>query len=169
MKRKLFIAIALLLMMTGSIYSQDVPAMLQVRLILKILSMDNNIERFGGTIKIGVSSDAALSAFQGASDMKVSAKSFSVSMMSSPADIGQYGVVYIDKNWAGNYSACAQKAAASKALMICNEEEAIQGNLGAVAFKVVDGKPKIFINIDNAKKQGSDFPANFLKMAVLVK
>ncbi|MCU0822128.1 MAG: YfiR/HmsC family protein [Spirochaetes bacterium] len=168
MKKILLIVIAILLM-TVNIYAQEVPAALQVRLILKILSMDNNLERFGGTIKIGVSSESFLSAFQGATDMKVSGKSFSVSMMSSPGDIGNYGVVCVDKNWAGNYGAASQKAAASKALMFVNEESAIEGNLGAITFKVVDGKPKIFINIDTAKKQGSDFPANFLKMAVLVK
>ncbi len=167
MRKILFIALILILT-AGIVYSQDVPAALQVRLILKILSMDNNIERFGGTIKIGVTSDAVLSAFQGASDMKVSGKSFSVSVMGSPGDIGGYGVIYIDKNWGGNYGVCAQKAAASKALMFVNDEDAIKDNLGAVTFKVIDGKPKILLNVDNAKKQGSEFPVNFLKMAQLV-
>ena len=168
MKRILTITLVLLFM-AGSLFSQDVPAMLQVRLILKILSMDNNIDRFGGTIKIGVSSDLILNAFKSASDMKVKGKAFTVSKMASPGEIGNFGVVYVDSNWSGNYGAAASKAVSSKALMFCNDESGIKSNLGAIAFKVIDGKPKIMVNIDNAKKQGSDFPANFLKMAVLVK
>lgn len=167
--KKIIIITIFLLFIGGSIYSQDVPAKLQVRLVLKILSMDNNIDRFGGTIKIGVSSDLFLNAFKSASDMKVKGKSFTVAMMSSPADIGKFNVIYVDENWSGNYGTAAQKAAASKTLMFAGEESGVKGNLGAVAFKVIDGKPKILVNIDNAKKQGSEFPANFLKMAVLVK
>ncbi len=167
MKKIIFVSI-LLAFFTTNIFSQNVPAKLQVRLVLKILSMDKNKGRFGDPIKIGVSSDLILNAFKGASEMKVKGKSFKVSKMSSPGDVNKYSVVYIDKNWSSNYGKAAQKAAASNVLMFCNEEDGIKGSNGAIAFKVIDGKPKIMVNIGNTKKQGSEFPVNFFKMAVIV-
>ncbi len=168
MKKLVFVSI-LLAVFTTNIFSQNVPAKLQVRLVLKILSMDMNKDRFGEPIKIGVSSDSILNAFKGASEMKVKGTSFKVSKMSSPGDIKKYGVIYVDKNWSSKYGEAARKAAGRKVLMFCNDVGGIKGGNGAIAFKVIEGKPKIMVNIGNIKKQGSEFPVNFFKMAVIVK
>ena len=167
--KKIFIIAVFLSFFTIDVLSQGVPAKLQVRLVLKILSMDKNSGRYGDPIKIGVSSDFILNAFKEASEMKIKGKSFVVKKMGSPGDIGKFRVVYIDKNWSGKYGDAGAKATASKSLMFCSEESGIKGGGGAISFKVVDGKPKILVNLGNSAKQGSDFPDNFLQMVVLVK
>lgn len=53
-------------------------------------------------------------------------------------------------------------------LIFAAEEEYCVGKGAGFAFKIVDGKPKIVINLNSAKKQGTDFPANFLKVTVVV-
>ena len=149
--------------------TQDVPANLQVKLMLKILSMDRNFDRFGDPIKIGTSSDELfkeLDAIKGT--LQVKAKDFVPEKMTSTADVANYKVIYVGKNWSSNYSDAAAKAAAAQCLMFCEAEEGVLTGGGAVSFKVVDGKPKIVVNLENSKKQGTDFPANFLKVTVVV-
>ena len=56
MKKLIFICL-IIFSTSVSINGQNVPVNLQVRFILKIISMDKNISRLGNPIKIGVSSD----------------------------------------------------------------------------------------------------------------
>ena len=168
MKKLIFICL-IIFSTSVSINGQNVPVNLQVRFILKIISMDKNISRLGNPIKIGVSSDALIGAFNGVSGITIAGTPFTAAKMSSPGDVGRYNVVVIGPNWKGNYDAIGKKAAAGKILMFAGDESGVQKNKGGLGFKKVDGKPKILANIENIKRQGSDFPVNFLKMAVIVK
>lgn len=168
MKKSAFIVI-FLLFLSGIVHSQGVPANIKVQFILKILTMDKKMNRFGDKIKIGVTSDEILGAFKGVSGITINGKPFIVTKLSSPGEVSNYNVVFIDTNWKGSYDAAGQKAAAGKALMFCSEEEGVKNNRGGIGFKVIDGKPKILSNINNIKKQGSEFPVNFYKMSVLIK
>ena len=60
MKNRLVLFIIALLVLGTIISAQDVPINVQVKLILKILSMDRNFSRFGDPIKIATSSDEFL-------------------------------------------------------------------------------------------------------------
>ncbi|MCP4157482.1 MAG: YfiR family protein [bacterium] len=168
--RFMIVFILTIVFLSGSIiYAQAVPAKLQVKLILKIVSMDRNFGRFGDPVKIGVSSDAVFSEFKAnEGKVKVKGKDFIIEKMASLDDITNYKVAYVDKNWSNNYSAAAEKATANKTLIFCNEEDFVVAGGGAISFKVVSGKPKIVINLKNVKDQGTDFPANFLKITVVV-
>ncbi len=167
--KKLIIICLLILSTSVSINAQNVPAKIQVQFILKIVSMDKNMGRLGNPIKIGVSSDALVGAFNSVSGITIAGTPFTVTKLSSPGDVNSYKVVVIDTNWKGNYSAVGKMAAAGKILMFAGDESGVKKNKGGLGFKIVGGKPKILANIDNLKKQGSDFPVNFFKMAVLVK
>lgn len=168
MNRKIVFTLSVLLLVGTMAFGQSVPASAQVKLVLKIASMDRNFDRFGDPVKIGVSSDAMLSEFQAASNLTVKEKKFVVEKLNSLDDIANYKLVYIDANWKNNYSAAADKAAVGQTLIFAAEADYVESGGGSVAFKVVGGTAKIVLNVGNAKKQGSDFPANFLKVTVVV-
>jgi hypothetical protein len=169
MRNRLVLLVIALLVVGTIISAQEVPINLQVKLMLKILSMDRNFSRFGDPIKIGVSSDEflqELTAIKG--KLTVKGKDFIVEKIASPDDVANYKVVYLGKNWAANYNAVSEKAVDNKCLVFCQEETGVTKGGGAVSFKVVDKQPKIVVNVVNAKNQGTDFPAGFLKITVVV-
>ena len=168
MKSKIVFMVLVLFLFSSMAVAQAVPASAQVKLMLKIASMDRNFGRFGDPVKIGVSSDAMLGELKPLAGVKLKGKGFVAEKMSSLDDIANYKVVYIDKNWKNNYAAAAEKATTNQTLIFAADSDYVESGGGAVSFKVVGGKIKIVLNVGNAKKQGSDFPANFLKVTVVV-
>ncbi|MGE5344290.1 MAG: YfiR family protein [Candidatus Omnitrophota bacterium] len=168
MRTKFFCLMVVFVALMGiQIYAEGVPADVQAKLMLKIISMDRNFGRFGDPIKIGVSSDEMIGALK-STGMTISGKSFSAEKISSPDDAGKYKVVFIGKNMSGNASAITSKASGRQCLVFSESEDVVVSGGGAVSFKVVGSSPKIVVNLENAKKQGTDFPADFLKVTVVV-
>lgn len=168
MKNKIVFMVLVLFMFSSMAIAQAVPASAQVKLMLKIASMDRNFGRFGDPVKIGVTSDTMLGEFKPLASLKLKGKPFVVEKMNSLDDIANYKLVYIDANWKNNYAAAAEKAAGNQTLIFAGDPDYVESGGGSVSFKVVGGKAKIVLNVGNAKKQGSDFPANFLKVTVVV-
>ncbi|UCH93835.1 MAG: YfiR family protein [Candidatus Aminicenantes bacterium] len=169
MRNKLIVFVIALVILSVYGAAQEVPLNLQVKLMLKIISMDRNFTRFGDPIKIGVSSDEflkELNAIKG--KLTIKGKNFVAEKMASPDKVPDYRVIYMGTNWSRSYLTASAKAAESKCLVFCQAEEGVTKGGGAVSFKVVDGRPKIVVNVGNAKKQGTDFPAGFLKITVVV-
>ncbi len=150
-----------------SLQAGDVNLKLQSKLLLKIVSYDKNFSRFGDPIKIGVSSDEMLTALK-ALGLKIKGKSYAAEKMASPDDIGKFKIVYIDENWKANYAAVTEKAKAAQALVFCNDASFVESGGGAVSFKLINKKPKIVVNLGNAKEQGTDFSSGFLKVTVII-
>ncbi len=168
MKSKIVFMVLVLFLISSMAFAQAVPKSAQVKLVLKIASMDRNFGRFGDPVKLGVSSDAMVSEFKAAAGMKIKGKAFVVEKMGSLDDLSKYKVVYVDSNWKNNYAAAADAAAGNQTLIFAAESDYVESGGGSVSFKVVGGKVKIVLNVSNAKKQGSDFPAGFLKVTVVV-
>jgi len=169
MRNKLVLLVIALLAAGTILSAQDVPINVQVKLILKILSMDRNFNRFGDPIKIGTSSDEfieELTALKG--KWTVKGKDFIVEKIASVADVAKYKVVYLGKNWVANYKAVSELASENQCLIFCEEEAGVREGGGAVSFIVAEEKPKIVVNVTNAKNQGTDFPAGFLKITLVV-
>jgi hypothetical protein len=169
MRNRMVLVVTALLVLSTIISAQDVPINLQVKLMLKILSMDRNFSRFGDPIKIGTSSDEFLEeliAVKG--KLKVKGKDFIAEKIASADDVANYKVIYLGKNWSDNYKAVSEKANENHCLVFCQDDAGVIDGGGAVSFKVVDDRPKIVINVINAKSQGTDFPAGFLKITVVV-
>jgi hypothetical protein len=169
MRNRLVLLVIALLAAGTIISAQDVPINVQVKLILKILSMDRNFSRFGDPIKIGTSSDEflqELTAIKG--KLTVKGKDFVVEKIASLDNVANYKVVYLGKNWVANYKAVSQVASQNQCLVFCEEAAGVKEGGGAVSFIVVEEKPKIVVNVVNAKNQGTDFPAGFLKITVVV-
>ncbi len=168
MKNKLWLFVVLAAAMGVYGLAQDVPFDLQAKLMLKILSMDRNLDRYGDPIKIGCSDDAFLSEIGGISGVTIKGKTFKVEKINTLNDIGRYKVIYVGKNWSNNYTAAAAEAVKNKCLVFTQSEDGVLSGGGAVSFKVMDGKPKIVVNLENARNQGTDFPANFLSITMVV-
>jgi len=169
MKKVLFFSVLALALVNIQLYAVDVPVSVQVKLMLKIISMDRNFDRFGDPIKFGSSSDEFVKEVNGLrGQMTVKGKDFVAEKMGNADDIAKYKVIFIGSEWASNYSALSGKAKANQCLMFCQDEDGVINGGGSISFKVVEDKPKIVVNLDNAKEQGSDFPAGFLKITVVV-
>jgi hypothetical protein len=164
-KTRLFIIMVALFSVLA--FSQEVPMDLQAKLMLKILSMDRNFNRFGDPVKIGVSSDEFILVLKDMG-LTLKGKEYVVEKLNTLDDIANYKVIYLGKNWEGQYAAASEQAAANECLVFCETEEGVLNGGGSVSFKVVETSPKIVVNIENARKQGSDFPAVFLKTTVVV-
>ena len=169
MKKRLILLVIVLMMASTYIIAQDVPLNLQARLMLKVLSMDRNFSRYGDPIKIGVSSDKFLNELAACrGTLQVKGKEFVAEKMASLDDIAKYKVIFIGKDWAGNYTPASEKAIENKCLMFCETESGVMRGGGAISFKVVGEKPKIVVNLKNSRNQGTEFPAIFLKNTVVV-
>lgn len=167
MRNKIGLIVIVLVAFSAAAFSVDVPHPLQAKLMLKIISFDRNFTRFGDPVKIGVSSDAFLTELKN-TNMSIKGIKFEAEKINNVDDIANYKVIYIGKDWAKQYIAASEKAATNQCLVFCETEEGVLNGGGSVSFKVVDTSPRIVVNIANAKKQGSDFPAIFLKSTIVV-
>lgn len=140
----------------------------QAKLILKILPYDRNFNRFGDTVKIGVSSKHMLKALKDQKKTSLRGKKLEVGLMESLEDIPAYGIVFIDRNWSANYDAAKTIAVEKKILMFCGSYQAVEKGNAAIAFRIIQRKMKIVLNLGITKEMGTDFPSNLLKLSMLV-
>jgi len=167
MRRTLSFFIVIITFFSFALKASDINFKLQSKLLLKIISYDKNLARFGDPIKIGVSSNEMLKALK-ANKLKIKGKSFTAEKMKSVDDIANYKVVYIDNNWKDKYNTVAKKAKANSCLVFCNDSNFVESGGGSVSFRLIRSKPKIVVNISNAKDQGTDFSSGFLKITVVI-
>jgi hypothetical protein len=167
MRNKIVLMVIVLAAFSAAAFSIDVPHSLQAKLMLKIISFDRNFTRFGDPVKIGVSSDVFLEVLKG-TKLSIKGKGFVAEKINNVDEIANYKVIYVGKEWANQYIAASEKAAATKCLVFCETEDGVLNGGGSVSFKVVETSPKIVVNIANARKQGTDFPAVFLKSTIVV-
>jgi hypothetical protein len=167
MRNKILLMVIMLIAFSATSFSVDVPHPLQAKLLLKIISMDRNFTRFGDPVKIGVSSDAFLEVLKG-TKFSIKGRGFVAEKINNVDDIANYKVIYVGKEWAKQCIAASEKAVANQCLVFCESEEGVLSGGGSISFKVVDANPRIVVNIENAKKQGTDFPAVFLKSTIVV-
>jgi len=156
-------------LLLGALGAQDVPLPIQVKLVLKVTSMDGNFARFGNPVTIGVSSDEALAAFSAVqSTIQIAGVPFIASKMASPADVGRFKVVFVDKNWQGQYAKATAEGKGKGILCFGSEEAFVTDGGGGLAFKLVGGSPKIVAHMGNLKAMGSDFPATAARLFEIV-
>jgi hypothetical protein len=169
MKKKLLIFLFILFnICTASIFSQTVHETIQAQLILKIITFDRNFQRFSDPIKIGITSKKLLKAMQKHSDITVKGKFIKIEELENPDNIPQYNIIYIDRGWEDQYGQIAAKASENKILVFCSSFQAVEKGYGGISFRAYQGKPKIVINLTAVREQGSNFPADLLKISFLV-
>jgi hypothetical protein len=152
----------------GLLYSQLALEDTQAKLILKIIPYDRNFSRFGDTVKIGVTSKKMLDALLEQKKDTLRGKKLVIEMLKSLEDIPNYSVIYVDRNWSKDYETACAKAIEKKILMFCGSHEAVEKSQAAIAFRLLQKKVKIVLNIKVTKSQGTDFPSNLLKLSLVV-
>ncbi len=168
--KKLMLISMMLFMGVGQslVFSQFASEDAQARLILRIVLYDRNFNRFGDPIKIGCSSKHMAKALNDQSKGTLRGKKVIIEQMDSSADVGKYGIVYIDRNWKKEYEAVCVTAKEKKILMFCGSYQAVEKNQAGLAFRIIQKSIKIVLNLEMVKEMGSEFPSNLLKLSVLV-
>jgi hypothetical protein len=164
----LFAAVLFTAAGNGLLYSQYASEDAQAKMILKILPYDRNFNRFGDTVKIGVSSKHMLKALREQKKDTLRGKKLVVEMLNSLEDIPNYSVIHIGRNWSKNYEAACAKATEKKILMFCGSYQAVEKNQAAIAFRILQRNVKIVLNLKVSKDQGTEFPSNLLKLSIVV-
>lgn len=139
-------------------------------ILLKIISMDKNIDRLENPIKIGVTAKKIyeqLSALQG--KMKINGRHFFVKRINSFKSAEGYKIIYICKNSSINRRPVIKKLARNGCFVFCEDEQNILFGEAAVLVKIIDRKPKVVINLDNVENQGADFPEEELYNLIIIR
>lgn len=185
-------AIAVVFCITGMFIHAakvDVPMEKQTDLLLKALGYDRAIlGRDGDVVRIGIvyneSSPESMSAFEQAGDClfdEISAgrtvgnKKLTFSglgytsesnLQSMASNLG-VAVFYVTPGNEGNLSPIVNVAKSESILTFGSRGEYVDHGL-ATGVELEEGKPRMVINLTNAKAQGANFKAEFLKIARLV-
>jgi len=156
-----------LALMPTSAAAQGVPADILTKLAIKVIGFDQNASRYGSPIKIGVSSDALLSAFEAVKTLQINGRAFTAAKFGSAADVGKFDVVFVGAGQEGLAAAVAAAAKSGKILTLSETSSGVSKGL-AVGFFVQDGKPKIAISPANVAACGASFPETLLRVSTVI-
>lgn len=159
-----FLVFIMVICVSGIIFGQEVPFEIQSKLILKIISFDKNIDRFGDPIAIGVSTNKMSLVLKKMRSIKINGKSFTVKKVENN-DLTGIGILIVDDSSIND--SIVENAVKNKILVFSEKYEDLEKGAGVV-FLLKEGKPKIAVSLKNASDQGSNFSANFLKVTVIV-
>ena len=166
----------------------NIPVDLQVKLFLTALTYDKNLEKRANTqIDITIlyfpwsapSKEAALSfskTLEMFKDKKISGRSFNVSLLTYNGDFGlkeKLADKHVDVLFivGGEESMVRDiiKITQAEKILSCSNKAAYVTTCGVtMAVGPKDNKPKIYLNLTSAKREGADFSAKFLRVAEIV-
>jgi len=166
----------------------DVPLELQVKLFLTALTYDKNLEkRADALLNIGIVyfTDDLLSkkeaedfakTLEEFKDKKISGRNFTAMLLTwnGNGDLkkkiieGEIDVIFM----AGGRKQQVEellKVTQSEKILSCTSKAEYVSTCGVtMAVGLKDNKPKIYLNISSAKREGADFSAKFLRVAEIV-
>ncbi len=167
MKRILITLIFIFIISLSLSGSKQISIETQSKLLVKIITYDKAIDRYGEPIIIGVSSFKMKKALN-MLHIKIKGKKFIVKKMNSTEDIKKYKVVYIDYNWQDKYEKIGKIIKKHPCLIFCNDSDLVEAGVGAVSFKTIKDRAKIIVNLGNAKSQGARFVPAFLRITIII-
>lgn len=176
---------AWLLLLAASALGSELSAQQQALLLLKILPYDRNLEaRSPGVIRVGILSspgraravgqiEAALRQLSSTSALEPWAIEVVTVSHASP---DQLRVELLERQLAALYlpprspalSGVLQLTRAQDVLTFSPDPDAVRAGV-SVGLVVDGGKAGILINLASCRAEGSDFPANFLSLAEVVR
>jgi hypothetical protein len=166
----------------------NIPVDLQAKLFLTALTYDKNLEKHPSThLDIAIlyfpwlaqSKEEALNfskTLEKFQDKKISGRSFTVSLLTYNGDGGfkeKIGDEHVDVLFiAGGEEPMVQeitKITQSEKILSCTSKAEYVTSCGVtMAVGLKDNKPKIYLNLSSAKREGADFSAKFLRVAEIV-
>jgi hypothetical protein len=139
-------------------------------ILLKIISLDENLKRFGEPIKIGVVSDKIFRQLKALEEkIKIKGKHFKTEKINSLKTVAGCKIIYITKEMARNRFNEIEKLVEDDCFIFCEDEESILFGHGAVLLKVVDKFTHVVVNLDNVRRQGASFPEEELDLVLTVR
>ena len=166
----------------------DVPPELQAKLFLTALTYDKNLEkRADSLLNIGIvyftdvpqskkeaeNFSKTLEAFK---DKKISGRSFTTVLLTYNGN-GDLKKKIVEKEIDVVFIARGKKQQVEKLLKLTQTEKILSCTSKAeyvttcgvtMAVGLKDNKPKIYLNLSSAKREGADFSAKFLRVAEIV-
>jgi hypothetical protein len=166
----------------------NIPVDLQAKLFLTALTYDKNLEkRASSQLDIALlyfpwsapSKEAALSfskTLEMFKDKKISGRSFNVSLLTYNGDFGlkekladkHVDVLFIAGGEEPMVREITKITQSEKILSCSNRAEYVTTCGVTMAVGLKDNKPKIYLNLTSAKREGADFSAKFLRVAEIV-
>lgn len=161
-----------------------VPVPLQAKLLAKVAKYDRNMpKRASGSLKVAVLDNGSGSSASAAAKLASAVGNISsiagvpasaeVTKFSSAGSLkgavksGGVAIVYITPGMSGDVSGLAG-ALSGVSVLTVGAVGSYAGKGAVLSFDLVEGKPKIMVNLGQAKKQQVSFHPNFLKLAEIV-
>lgn len=139
---------------------------LLAKIMLKLISFDKKLERFGSPIKIGVTDDGLLIALRSMGETTIMGKTFSADKIVLSKDVTNYHVVFINNGFKSNLEEIVKTANEKKILTFVGDKTLLK--LGfAVALEIEDDLPVIWMNLVNASKAGSEIDMSSLTLVII--
>ena len=83
-------------------------------------------------------------------------------------DRGGFGAVYVDTSALSALSSVLQATRSRKVPSVAEDPSMVERGV-ALGVHLVEGQPRIIVNLRAAKSEGSDFDANFLNVATVLR
>ena len=166
----------------------EVPPELQAKLFLTALTYDKNLEKEADKqLDIGIlyfpespqSKEEALNlskTLEGFKDKKISGRNFHTAILTYQGNGGLKKKI-VDEHIDVLFIASGKKELVHEVLKITQSEKMLSCTSKAeyvttcgvtMAVGLKDNKPKIYLNLSSAKREGADFSAKFLRVAEIV-
>ncbi|MCP4154407.1 MAG: YfiR family protein [bacterium] len=163
----IFVLIFVLFTLTATLSAANETAdSLLAKILLKLISFDKQIARFGDTITIGVSEDGMLLALRKMSDTKILGKKFSAIKLLLPEEVEKCNVIYIGSSMRKRLPEISKITRAKKVLSFSPHNSYLKKGL-AMALEIEDSLPIIWMNLANATREGSDISLKSLKLVII--
>jgi len=166
----------------------NVPPELQAKLFLTALTYDKNLEkRADSLVNIGIvyftdalqskkEAEAFSKTLEKFKDKKISGRNFTTVVLAynGNGDLKkkivdkQIDVVFISRGEKQQVEKLLKLTQAEKILSCTSKAEYVTTCGVTMAVGLKDNKPKIYLNLSSAKREGADFSAKFLRVAEIV-
>ena len=137
--------------------------------ILKMISLDRNIDRLGDPIRIGVDGDKILDALQELEPgLRIWGRRFTAHRIRTLIEARQYRVVFISGASGLGSPGMVEQVARSGCLVFSDDARQVLFGFTAVMLTVIDNRTYVAVNLDNASRQGALFKEEDLEMVTIV-
>ncbi len=136
------------------------------KIVMKLISFDKNISRFGDTITIGATDDEMLKALRQMSETKILGKQFTTFKLLQPEETTKCNAVFLGNGLKAQHSEIVKLAKEHKVLTFVADKDALKKGF-AVALEIEDNMPVIWMNLQNASECGSKISLDSLKLVIV--
>ncbi|MCP4220642.1 MAG: YfiR family protein [bacterium] len=139
---------------------------LLAKILLKLVSFDKNLKRFGDKIVIGVTDDGILTGLRKMAGTKILGKDFEAKKLVLADEVAGCNAVFIGRALKSEFAGIVKTCKDKKILSFCTNRDYLKKGF-AVALEIEDGKPTIWMNLLNAGGNGSKISLDSLELVIV--